>query len=88
MLVIFLSLVLLLQNMGNSGKFLDITEIMICIGFAIMLMQKSYFVVYQNRTILTQMIDDLDAVIPKVRRVQNGFGIGDYYERMRLVSIV
>lgn len=85
--IILQSLAYLFYNIGNPDKFLDVTEMILVIGFIIMLIIKSYFVVYRNRKILTEMIDDLDEVIPKEQHVQEKFEIESYYKKIRAVSI-
>lgn len=87
-LIILQSLAHLFYNIGKPEKFLEVTEMILVIGFIVMLIMKSYFVVYRNRKILTEMIDDLDEVIPKAQHVQAKFNIEAYYKKTRLVSIV
>lgn len=86
-LIIIQSLAYLFYNIGKPEKFLDVTEMILVIGFIVMLIMKSYFVVYRNRKILTEMIDDLDEVIPKEQHVQEKFRIEGYYKKIRVVSI-
>ena len=85
--IIIQSLAYLFYNIGKPEKFLDVTEMILVIGFIVMLIIKSYFVVYRNRKFLTEMIDDLDEVIPKTQHLQEKFNIEAYYKRIRLVSI-
>ncbi|KAL7028557.1 hypothetical protein ACKWTF_005894 [Chironomus riparius] len=85
--IILQSLAYLFYNIGNPEKFLDVTEMILVIGFIVMLIMKSYFVVYRNRKIFTEMIDDLDEVIPKAQHVQEKFNIEAYYKKIRVVSI-
>lgn len=87
-LIIIQSFTYLLKNIGKSEKFLDVTEIILCLGFMIMLIIKSYFVVYRNRKIFTEIIDDLDVVIPKGQYVQHKYDIKSYYKRARIMSII
>lgn len=86
-LIISQSLAYLFYNIGKPEKFLDVTEMILVIGFIAMLIMKSYFVVYRNRNFLTEMIDDLDEVIPKAQHVQEKFNIEAYYKKTRVVSI-
>lgn len=75
------------KNLETPDKFLDVTEEVLCIGFATMMFMKSYFVVYRNRKVLTEMIDELDDVIPKEDHLQDKYRIQAYHSRFRNVSL-
>jgi hypothetical protein len=91
----FLLFVILIQSftslyldVGNPEKLLDFTEVILCIGFIVIMFIRSYNVIYSNRKILTEMIDELDEIIPKLQHVQQHYQIPMQCRHTNNVSIM
>lgn len=76
------------MNFGKPGTFLDIAEEILVCGIIFVMFLKAYGVIYRKRIVFTDIIMELDEIIPKYRHFQKKYAIESHYKRNRLISII
>ncbi|CAO1401053.1 unnamed protein product [Diamesa serratosioi] len=78
-------LIYLALHFGDGNAFLELTNVAPCMGFSLLALVKIFFVIYRNKSELTNVMAKMDSLFPKNSRDQERYGVRNVLKHLKLV---